>query len=72
MEHLQTIINTSGKEVAQKFNESLNQMTATLGMSEEDLNKFYEALNAVDWSNEDDWLAFPERLEELGLSIPEE
>jgi pyruvate/oxaloacetate carboxyltransferase len=40
------------------------------GMSQSDFNSFMGQLNAMDWKNLDDWEDLPNKLKELGVSVP--
>ena len=67
---LEEVAASSGEAGAQAVQSALDSITA--GMSESDINAFYQALNGLDWKNVDDLESLPQLLKDLGVSVPTE
>jgi hypothetical protein len=65
---LETIAITSGSAGAEMVDASLDSLTKNL--SPEQLQVFMRELNALDWSNAEDWENFPDTLNALGIALP--
>jgi hypothetical protein len=66
--NLDLAMRVGGKDAANALNSQLQDMTKN--MSNEDLEKFYGQINAMDWTNMEDWDNLPDTLKQLGINVP--